>query len=527
MRLPPEILCHIFELLRDEYMMVETESSPRGPLDQGEPKLFGWMSILQVCQHWNAVAKSHPALWSYLLCDARPAVTALPVDARQTYLETFLRLSGDAPLKVSFSGTMLRDPGTVARPELVHTITATFTRMHRFRELQLADRVDASFLTLPAPRLTALALYNCTIVAATPTQEMLFGGDLSGLRSLAFDDVQLQIDISRFLPSNYHNLRQLHLGAVHAGLLDGLLSRLSETPLLEDLKLTEVHISTLKRRQRTELLILPRLKHLALGRVVGAHNLLDFLGVPDGVMIALFATPYKDNLILPTDPRRFAGFQKMRKMKLRYPPKGSRFGRLLAISETSALETDVEFRSDQPLGSKMRNMMDTVEEFWIEGHYNSQQLDVADSRQWGRIEIPGLRRLVLDVDVDDVYSLQSCLEAFMPDAGKTCSCPLLELLEIRVRSLTKAIIHQLWELLVTRMRRGSRVKKLRIGRFASTVPTDQTPVPHRKRETRESLENLVDELELVDEETLPRMGTVPVCVTPSTGAWTWQFWDDA
>lgn len=525
MRLPTEVLIRIFELLRDDCMRFDECRSL--PVVFVLPKLFQWLAILEVCQHWNSVAKSCPTLWNQLLCDGRPGIALLPANVRKTYWEYFLRFSGDVPLRVSFHERGAREPNLDASPELTKAVANVFSHAHRFQELRLGGAVDADSLTIAAQRLTTLSVVDCLITETIPTTKTLFGGDLSSLRSLCVRDVQLQINPTRFLPSNYHRLRQIHLSGNLGGELTAeLVATLEHTPHLEDLMFSRMRIHPLKRHQQKRLLILPRLKRFALDQVESANNILNFLGLPSGVFVSMHASLYHDNYILPTDRSRFADFQQMKKVKLQYPSQGSYDGQLFALSKSSALQAHLELWWGRPLPSNVRNTLTDVEELWIEGSYNSRPTKVPESRLWGRFKIPGLRRLVLDVDVGDYYSLWSCLEAFIPDAGEPVNCPSLEVLEIRIRSLEKAIIRQVWELLFIRMSRGCRVKKLRIGRFDKATPVNETTTSRRMAYAVKELAPLVDVLEFVDEETLPRMGPIPACVTPSTGAWQWPSWKD-
>ena len=164
--------------------------------------------------------------------------------------------------------------------------------------------------------------------------------------------------------------------------------------------------------------------------------------------------------------------------------------------------------------------MDTVETLYIEGHAPLKWTFKAlrDSL----LPATGLRKVVLSGGA--TADFLEWLEALVPDG--VCHCPTLH--TIHLCDPPKTTHHALLFVLQMREECEHPVNTVRIGHYVDEGGEERGADDYRwwKDEGHVDLRPFVGELVFVENEPLPRMDPVPICSTPSTGAWKWPLWED-
>ena len=545
-QLPPELLCKIFVMLRDDFIHVRDPASiiritgrirRRPPTTRelvkydklrSSPHPFSWMNIMRVCRRWNMIAQECYSLWSTMLFDDLVDFAPLIARSHGVYPELFLQRSASAPLQLSLSGShpSCQVPGA-------HQLLAS---VGRARELHLRGSLlsaRAKALIQPAPRLEALVLSQLREKSINRARGLLFDGQLPSLRSLAYINVRIS-DFAWSLQSSYSRLRQLYVGDGGAFRFADLLAVLRDTPILEDLFLGQIHSTDTSDLSTAPRVGLPKLQRLTVDYSGSKEPLFRALRLGHEVLLTLRGTTHCYSALLPRNCPGLGDLQHIKRVKLHY---GQRLWRtwkivedcIYASGDASALQIFNWVAEDLYHSSlHLDSLMAEVEELWVEGEYLPLFWgpSVADGPLAALLQ-PAirLRNMILNVERDQ--GLMQLLRVLRQPQ----LCPSLAVLEIRISRLAMYNLMTLRSTAIARRDAGVPLRIVRLGRHSTMqrVHGKQRSQLMSWQEWMDAatvaLQDLVDELVFVDGEPVPRMPVPPICHKPSSG-WQWSEWGD-
>ncbi|KAJ3539367.1 hypothetical protein NM688_g6371 [Phlebia brevispora] len=552
MRLPPEILGRIFEMVqlplpRDKPDRCDLQVMRSWPPDN----LYQWMNLLLVCRRWHAVAVSHARLWTDIIVPSMRSWKNRVSSSR--HLSRLLSNSQPCCLRVSFMNSIL--PTASGPHETV--VSDILAHMSRIEELELpvgVDRLSETqnlFPCVPDPATSLKALHlnfsgRQTSELRGSIPEQWFGGSLPALRSLA---------ISGVAPSftyNFHKLKQLRLSGFDFPQVQTQLEALLKmNPKLEDLMLTNeifsssaplAHFNTPSMK-----VSLPKLRKLAFDGVgiETARTILRALtlrtdlylhfskgaisprwpiALPDGLQLLLTHPDFLQNI---TQVQLYLSFISCE---------------MHAAGDLSAFTfSSITSHISPPFYAEhAKTVLCNARELWLDGSSDGQRIDELSSSCLRTAQ--NVTKLYCHMGLATV--LRTLLEAARLPSSASSSLPLPRLLELHITNLE--LIEDM-----ARAREGGDVlsgftqplAKILSARRAKGYPlevlylygplTCAIPVALQRGDDDDALETMVLEalqrvvrVEFVRTGSPPRMHVPEHCRTQGKGAWEWPAWDD-
>lgn len=272
-KLPPELLSEIFIHVASDRAQVHE----RAPLYH---PYWTWISVLQVCTHWRAVAIASPRLWSRIVVTMHPE-----------WMKEVLQRSRSAPLFVS-AHTDSRPGGRKSQ-----SLKVVMESLARIRDLRLTGAPDILERALSVWRGPAPLLENVSLTVPTdlglsrqfsPRLDLFLNGQAERLQRLEMQEYPFPWNIVSSFPLLKHLIVSHQLDDAVPTMTD-MLNTLERLPLLEELELRDILPPCLEATNYlpgvTRVIALPRLRSVKLSaRTQDCTNLLIHLSVhPDAV----------------------------------------------------------------------------------------------------------------------------------------------------------------------------------------------------------------------------------------------------
>ena len=430
---------------------------------------------------------------------------------RSDFPRLFLARSSQHPLRVAFSH----------KAEVAEGVRQLLEHLPRIVHLDLSgcDFDDqADLFSKPADRLKTLVIdarYSRTKTFAPPLLT-LFSNNLPSLCSLALKTVRLDPAIRAPTVQQLH-LSGLAFRTVHE--FETLVTVLNAMPNLEDLECNSLEV--LIPADKCGLIVIPRLRRLALKSNTGTHVLMSAIQLPPESFVTC-ETTFRSPEFLPLDRSRLGGLQELRVLKLVFAEQGA--CRVYALGKESAFQGSKLYfdHRTQNISLLLEGMLDHTEELWIQGTVRGVLVRKTFINLVDRASF--VRKIVLDLL--DGKSLERIVRALIPIPETPCHLPNLQ--DITICNPAASFDHTL-RLLRTRRGRGCPIRRLKVGRLESLpnlAESRESAIDKWKREGLPELQQIVNEVEILESMPQPTMESLPICHSEGNGFWRWPSWED-